>query len=107
MGILPPRRTAMEFFAARRSAHCPKTCGRKQTRELTIDKTNFRIKGLGSMSSELNRRVLAQAKRSVSNHQQADANTIDDETLHTIGVNFDEAFNEDPDIGNTEEVAED
>ncbi|KAH6976053.1 hypothetical protein BKA56DRAFT_674566 [Ilyonectria sp. MPI-CAGE-AT-0026] len=65
------------------------------------------MKGLESMSSDFNRRVLAQAKRSVSNRQQADTNTIDDETIRTIGVNFDEAFNEDPDIGNTEEDAED
>lgn len=59
------------------------------------------------MSSKFNRRILAQAKRSVSNRQQADADTIDDETLRTIGVNFDEAFNEGPDLDNTEEDAED
>ncbi|KAL6399074.1 hypothetical protein AUP68_17614 [Ilyonectria robusta] len=65
------------------------------------------MKGLESMSSDFNRRVLAQAKRSVSNRQQADTNTIDDETLHTIGVNFDEAFNEGSDLDDTEEDAED
>ncbi|KAH7008525.1 hypothetical protein EDB80DRAFT_683528 [Ilyonectria destructans] len=78
----------------------------KLMQELTAEAPDIRMSDLQSMSNEFNRRIIAQAKASVG-PQNSDSDLIEEDALRTLGVDFDNVFEEDPTTGGNERDAED
>lgn len=69
--------------------------------ELAVEESGIRMSDLQWMSNEFNRRIIAQAKASVG-PQNSDSDLIEEDALRTLGVDFGNAFEEDPTTGGSE-----